>query len=463
MGQPQPAQQPKDRRIRNFTEVSLGYSKAVSLTEARRCPQCAQPTCLDGCPLGIDIPGFIRLLREGDAVGALNRIREANILPGVCGRICMAPCESVCVFNDDDASIGIRALERYAADNGRTRQAPKDRPSAPKNGKKVAVVGSGPSGLAAAAQLAQKGYTVTIFEGLPKPGGVLRYGIPEFRLPARVLDTEINDVMAMGVEIQTNVIVGQTLGVQDVMKGHDFMFLAVGCASPKMVTISGEHLIGVHYAQEIMLHYNLWQGQNDPKSSGPSLLGDKVVVLGSGHAAMDCGRIALRLGKKASVVFPGLEEEIGANPMERKNAVEEGLKFESLVRPLEIIATAENLVKGVRCERLDFVENPGEQWELKPVPGSEFLIEADTVILAQETKPSEALKRILPDLKWTPEGVLWVDPETAQTSIERIFATGDVISGAGHLVDALASGKYAALAMDRYISEAGNTEQPSKS
>lgn len=462
MGQPQPVQQPKERRVKSFTEVSLGFPKQVTLTESRRCPQCAQPTCLDGCPLGVDIPGFIRMLREGDATGALNRIREANILPGVCGRICMAPCETACVFNDDDAAIGIRALERFAADNGRTRQALKDRASVPKNGKKVAVIGSGPSGLAAAAQLAQKGYAVTIFEGLPKPGGILRYGIPEFRLPVRVLEAEINDVIALGVEIQTNVVVGQTLSVDEIMSNYDYMFLAVGCASPKISQISGEGLIGVHYAQEVLMNVNLWQGTNPAKLPLQPLFGEKIVVIGSGHAAIDCGRIAVRLGRRASVVFPGLEEEIEAHAMERKNAIEEGLKFESLLRPLEIVATSDNHVKGVRCERLDFVEKPGQQWELKAVPGSEFLLEADTVILAQGTQPSNSIKRFLPELKWTQEGVVWVDPETAQTSVERVFATGDVISGAGHLVDALASGKFAAIAMDRYLTGAGSAEESTK-
>lgn len=462
MGQPQPVQQPKDRRVKNFTEVSLGYSKPMTLTESRRCPQCAQPTCLDGCPLGVDIPGFIRMLREGDAIGALNCIREANILPGVCGRICMAPCEAACVFNDDDASIGIRALERFAADNGRTRQSARIRASIPKNGKTVAVIGSGPSGLAASAHLVQKGYTVTIFEGLPKPGGILRYGIPEFRLPVRVLEAEISDVIAMGVEIRTNVVVGQTLPVSEVMNNFDYMFLAVGCASPKISQLPGEGLIGVHYVQEVLMRLNIWQGTSLSKAQLAPLFGEKIVVIGSGHAAIDCGRIALRLGKKASIIFPGLEEEIAIHAVDRTNAIEEGLIIESLLRPLEIVATLENHVQGVRCERLDFVEKPGEQWELKAVPGSEFLLEADTVVLAQGTKPSDAIKRFLPDLKWTDEGVVWIDPETARTSLDRIFATGDVISGAGHLVDALASGKFAAIAMDRYLSAPGPEEGPSK-
>lgn len=462
MGQPQPAQQPKDRRARNFIEVSLGYTKSVCINEARRCPQCAQPVCLEGCPLGVDITGFIRLLREGDAVGALNRIREANVLPGVCGRICMAPCESACVFNGDNASIGIRALERYCADNGRTRQASKSVAPVPKNGRRVAVVGSGPSGLAASAQLAQKGYAVTVFEGLPKAGGALRFGVPEFRLPVRVLDAEIQDIIAMGVDIQTSVIVGQTISIEDILHEYDYLFLAVGCSSPRITDIPGEHLIGVHYAQEILLNVNLWREQGEQKRQTPLFPGDRIAIIGSGHAAIDIGRIALRLGKKVSLVFPGLEEEIAVHAMERKNALEEGVKFESLVRPIEIIASDEHRVKGVRCERLDFVEKTGKQWELKAVPGSEFVIEADTVILAQGTRISESLKRMLPGLKWTDEGVVWVDTQTAQTSIERIFATGDMITGAGHLVDALASGKYAALAMDRFLTQAQNAEQPSK-
>lgn len=457
MGQPQPAQQPKERRIKNFSEVSLGYPKAISLTESRRCPQCAQPTCMDGgCPLGIDIPGFIRLLREGDAVGALNRIKEQNILPGVCGRVCLAPCEKACVFQDQDSSIGIRALERFAADNGRARNAPRSLPV--KNGKKIAIVGSGPSGLAAAAELAKKGYSVTVFEALPKAGGALRYGIPEFRLPSRVLDGEISDIATLGVDIQTNVIVGKSITFEELINNYEAVFLAIGAGSPRLSPIGGDHLIGVYYVQELLMRINLWGAQNYPKTSLPALLGNTVAVIGCGHAAVDCARIAVRMGKKASVIFPGLEEELIVYPSERKDAVEEGVKFESLVQPIEILSTEENRVKGLKCERLDFIENAEGRCEVKRVPGSEFVVAADTVIFAEPPKPNDEIKRFLPSLKWTDEGTIWIDPETGKTTLDKVFAAGNVVTGAGPLVDAITDGKHAAIAVDHFLSDKTSTE-----
>ena len=401
--------------------------------------------------MGIDIPGFIRLLREGDAVGALHRIKEQNILPGVCGRVCLAPCETACVFHDDDAAIGIRALERFAADNGRVRHPAKERSSAAKNGKRVAVVGSGPSGLAAAADLAKKGYTVTVFEALPKAGGILRYGIPEFRLPSRVLDTEINDIMALGITIQTNVVVGQSITFEELINDYQAVFLAVGAGSPRPASLAGDHLIGVYYVQEFLMRINLWQAQNYPKTSMPALLGNTVAIIGCGHAAVDCARMIVRLGKKASVIFPGLEEDVTVYLSEKKNAVEEGVKFESLVQPLEILPTADDRVQGLKCERLDFIENAQGRCDVKAVPGSEFILEADTVIFAEDPRPNDAIKRFLPGLRWTDEGTVWVDPQTGKTALEKVFAAGNVVTGAGPLVDAIAGGKHAALAIEKYL------------
>ena len=390
-------------------------------------------------------------MREGDASGALNRIKEQNILPGVCGRVCLAPCEASCVFNDEDNSIGIRALERYASDNGRTRAHPKDLGAVVKNGKKIAVIGSGPSGLAASYELIKKGYEVTIFEALPKAGGILRYGIPEFRLPARILDAEINDIVAAGVVIQTNVIAGQTVSYEELLKEYQVIFLAVGAGSPRCDAIAGDHLSGVYYAQELLMKVNLWEAQNYPKASIPTLLGDNVVVIGYGHAAVDAARIVIRLGKKATVVFPGLEEEIRSYPSEKKSAIEEGVRFEMLVNPLEIVSRDGQRVKGLRCERLDFVEESTGRWDIKPVPGSEFLIDADTVIVAGTPQPNIVLQRYLPGLQCSANGTVQVDPQTCQTSLDQIFAAGNVVTGAGSLVDAIANGKNAALAMDRYL------------
>ncbi len=409
---------------------------------------------MQGCPIGIDIPGFIRLLREGDAVGALNKIKEQNVLPGVCGRICLAPCETACVFNDEDASIGIRALERFAADNGR---GPRERghnkvPPFSLN-KKVAIIGSGPSGLAAAAVLAKKGFGVTVFEALPQAGGALRYGVPEFRLPSRVLDAEIDAIESLGVTIQTNTIIGKTVAMDELTSQYQAVLLATGSGSPKPVHIPGSHLIGVYFAQEFLLRMNILDAASYPKTSTPSLLGSKVAVFGSGPTAFDCARLALRMGKKVSVVFPGLEEEVAVYPQDRKDAVDEGVKIESLTRPLEIMATKEHAVAGIKCERLDFTDDASGHWEVKAVPGSEFVLEADTVILAAGSKPSGAFKRFLPDLKFNDDDTVWVDAQTGKTSLDKFFASGNVTTGAGAVVDAIASGKRAALAITEHLSE----------
>ncbi len=447
MGQPETPQQPKDRRVKNFSEVSFGLTKSIAQTEARRCPQCAEPTCNSGCPLGIDIPGFIRALREGDATASLAKIKERNPLPAVCGRVCLAPCEPACIFNDEGEPIAIRALERFAADNGRARS----RTPAATKGKTVAIIGSGPSGLTAAADLAHKGYSVTIFESLPQAGGMLRYGIPEFRLPSKVLDAEIADIQALGVEIQTNVIVGEMTSFEELTAAYHAVLLATGAGSPQPPGLSGDHLIGVYFAQELLLRVNMLSAANYPKSPTPALLGSHVAVIGSGYAALDCARAALRLGKKASIIFAGLEEEIDVYPQERKDAIAEGVKLESLTRPLAIVGSKDNTVAGITCERLDFTDNASGKWDVKTVPGSEFMLEADTVILAGGSRPSGAFKRFLPDLVWTPEGNVRVNELTGLTSLKNFFATGDLATSAGTVVDAMASGKRAAQKIAEYL------------
>lgn len=406
---------------------------------------------MNGCPLGIDIPGFVRQLREGDAVGALNRIRENNILPGVCGRVCLAPCESACVFNDETNSIGIRSLERFAADNGRSKVMAKIKGGDVKNGMKIAVVGSGPAGLSAAAELAKRGYEVTIFEALSRAGGALRYGIPEFRLPSRILDAEINDILSLGITLRTNIIVGQTVLYDELLRDFDAVFLSVGALSPRYDSIAGDHLTGVYYAQELLMKINLWEAQNYPKSTVSPLLGENVIVIGSNYAAVDCARAVVRLGRKASVVFPGMDEEINVYEMDKKNAVEEGVKFETLVNPLEILSDDRNKVKGLSCERLDFVELSQGRWDIQAVPGSQFVLEADTIILSGSPRVNESINRYLPGLRWTEDQTIWVDPLTGRTSLEKIFAAGNVVTGAGILVDAIAAGKNTAIRMDQAL------------
>lgn len=406
----------------------------------------------------MDIPGFIRHLREGDAAGALNRIREKNILPGVCGRICLAPCEAACVFHDENNSIGIRALERMAADNGRSKAVSKIKKETERNGIKVAVIGGGPSGLSASAELAKKGYDVTIFEAFPKAGGALRYGVPEFRLPARVLDAEISDILSLGITLRTNIVIGQTIAYEDLLKDFQAVFLAIGALSPRFDSIAGEHFVGVFYAQELLMKINLWEAQKYPKATISPLLGENVVVIGSNYAAIDCARAAIRLGKKVSIVYPGLDEEFKVYEADKKDAVDEGVKLETLVNPLEILSDDHKKVKGLRCERLDFVEDSQGRWDIQAVPGSEFTLDADTIILSGSPRVNDRINKYLPGLQWTDEQTIWIDPVTGQTSLDRIYAAGNAVTGAGILVDAMASGKNAAILMDKALRGDHSTE-----
>ena len=393
--------------------------------------------------MGIDIPKFIRHLRENDPQKALDVIREKNFFPAICGRICTAPCESACVLLEQHSTIGIRALERYAADFGQRRAVPVR--SGNQSGKKVAVIGSGPAGLSAAVDLAQSGHRITIFESLPQPGGVLRYGIPEFRLPQKVLDAEIEQVKALGVEIKVNVLIGQTMSLQELtQQGYDVILLALGAGVAKFIDIPGTSLGGVSYAEEFLMRINLMRAEQFPKSATPPNIGSKVVVIGEGHAAFDCARLCLRMGRAVILLCGGIEEDMKVRSDERQQAQEEGLRFETLARPVEIFAGEDNFLRGLRCVRLDFAE--GEEqgaWKLKAVPGSDFELEADTVILASGHKPNSTLAKWVPTLKCNRDGTLRTD-KNGKTSLDNIFACGDVVTGAGTVVDAIASGKKAA-------------------
>lgn len=338
-----------------------------------------------------------------------------------------------------------------AADNGRSKAVSKGKKNADNNGMKIAVIGAGPSGLSVSAELAKKGYEVTIFEAFSKAGGALRYGVPEFRLPSRVLDAEINDILSLGITLRTNVVVGQSVSYEDLLGTHHAVFLTLGALSPRFDTIAGEHFNGVQYAQEFLMKINLWEAQKYPKATISPFLGENVVVIGSNYAAVDCARAVVRLGKKASVVYPGLDEEFNIYEADKKNAVDEGVKLETLVNPLEILSDDQKKVKGLRCERLDFVEDSKGRWDIQAVPGSQFVLDADTVILSGSPKVNDRINKYLPGLQWTEEQTVWVDPLTGRTSVDRVFAAGNVVTGAGILVDAIASGKNAAILMDKAL------------
>ena len=450
MRQPELLRQPSEKRIHNILEVSAGLSKIQSLEESRRCPQCADPVCTRGCPLGIDIPGFIRLMREKDNTLALKRIQEANPFPAICGRVCRAPCETACIYHKENAPISIRALERFAADNGRRLA---ERPSKGAPGKKIAIVGSGPAGLTAAAILIRRGFTPVIFETDPEPGGVLRYGIPEFRLPKKILAREIAELTAAGVKIRTNVMVGLNLPFKDIFtEGFAAILLAAGRSQVSAIKIPGAHLGGVYVAQEMLKRIYLRKEDPFPKSHLPLVLGNKAAVIGAGYGALDLCRWLVRLNREVKLLVAGLEEEMPVHKDDLAFAKEEGVQVESLTRALEILGNAGQKSVGVKCRRLDFrAQGEGNNWHLEEVAGSEFVVEADTVIVETSCAPHVWWKQHASEWRWNADGTLWTDPATGMTSQDKVFAAGEITSGAGYLVDAMANGKRAARKIEEYL------------
>ncbi|HOW36059.1 MAG TPA: FAD-dependent oxidoreductase [Candidatus Omnitrophota bacterium] len=441
--------QPPNKRIKNFSEVSLGLSKKQAIDEAMRCPQPANLAGPQGCPLGIDVFGFVRRIREGDVNGACQKIREHNSFPSICGRICSAPCESAGILSKENISIDIRALERYAVDHGPKRSFKKD--SAQAAAKKVAIIGCGLTGLTAAAELAKLGYGVTIFESLHFTGGFLRYGAPEFRLPQNILNQEIDAVRAMGVDIKTDCFIGQTYSIKEIF---DFGFAAIYLAAgqvPESLEIPGENLKRVYTAHEFLMRLNLLQGAKNPRQASLLDLGNKIAVSGCSDTAVDCARILIRLGKQAAVVYEGTEDTMTAQKREVQLAKEEGVKFELFSRPVEIIAGTGNSVKGLKCIRMDFAESyvPG-QWALIPVDGSEFLTDADTVIVAGNLKPNSFIAKMTPELKTHETGAILSDRHTFMTSIPGVFA-GRVIEGPHALVENMAQAKKIAGQIDQHL------------
>ncbi|MBF0521605.1 MAG: FAD-dependent oxidoreductase [Candidatus Omnitrophica bacterium] len=444
--------QPAEKRIRTFNEVSLGYSKRLVLEEAQRCPQCSNPECMKerGCPLGILIPGFIRFLREGHLQQSYLEISERNCFPAICGRICSAPCEKACILAKDGNPIAIRALERFSSDFGKTRskKEPKNR-----NGKKVAIAGAGPAGLTAAWQLALKGYQVTVFESMDKPGGVLRYGVPEFRLPKRILDGEINDIKALGVEIRTNFLVGKTAAIEDLLKeGYQAVLLATGAGITKFMELPGANLTGVYYGEEFLMRVNLMKMNIFSQNIPAFPIGKKIAVVGSGNTALDCARAAVRLNREVTLIFRRTQEEMRVRQEDCEYGKEEGVKLEPLTRPVEVLSDAQNRVGGLKCIRMDYADVSGDgTWDLLPVPDSEFVLDVDTVILAIGHRPNSLIAKSESKLMLNDNETVYVDPVTRMTPIPGVFAAGNVVTNAGPLVSAMASGIKAAQNIDNYL------------
>ena len=446
-------QDPKVRAT-NFEEVCYGYNAEEAQLEATRCLNCKNPRCVGACPVSVKIPSFISEVAAGNFARAAEIIAEDSSLPAICGRVCPqeTQCEGSCILGVKGEPVAIGKLERFVADWSRENGGVKP-VVAPANGHKVAVIGSGPAGLACASDLAKLGYDVTIFEALHRPGGVLEYGIPEFRLPKdKVVAAEIASVKALGVKIETNVIAGRTVTIDSLLddEGFDAVFVGSGAGLPRFMNIPGEHLNGVFSANEFLTRNNLMKAYRDDYDT-PIHAGKKVVVVGGGNVAMDAARTALRLGAETTIVYRRTEKELPARVEEVHHAKEEGIQFAMLTNPVEVIGDEKGWVKAVRCIRMELGE-PDESGRRSPVeiPGSEFEIETDTVIMSLGTSPNPLIARTTAGLETTRRGCLVAD-ENGATTRPGVFAGGDAVTGAATVILAMGAGRKAAAAIHDYI------------
>ena len=453
-----PAQDPAVR-AHNFSEVALGYTQEVAIDEAKRCLNCKHQPCVSGCPVNIHIPEFISHVKTGDFEGAYQVIAKSSSLPAVCGRVCPqeSQCESKCTLGIKFEPVGVGRLERFVADwhNEHCTEAPVKPES---NGHKVAVVGSGPSGLTCAGDLAKKGYDVTVFEALHTAGGVLVYGIPEFRLPKAIVAREVETLKALGVKIDTNVVIGKTLTIDELFEdGFEAVFIGSGAGLPKFMGIEGEGLKGVYSANEFLTRSNLMKAYRDD-SATPIMKGGKVVVVGGGNVAMDAARTALRLGGQVSIVYRRSMEELPARREEVEHAQEEGIEFKLLNNPVKILGynnpdnprdPKNGCVTAVECVRMELGETD-ERGRRRPVevPGSNFVMEADCVIMALGTSPNPLIKNTTKGLDTQKWGGIVVEEDTGLTSREHVYAGGDAVTGAATVILAMGAGKTAAKAID---------------
>lgn len=444
-------------RAKNFDEVCLGYNLEEAQAESSRCIQCKNPRCVDGCPVSIDIPGFIKEIENNDIEKAYQIISKYSALPAVCGRVCPqeTQCEEVCIRAIKGESVAIGKLERFVADWARDNDIVPEA-SAVKKNKKVAVIGSGPAGITCAGELAKVGYDVTIFEALHEAGGVLVYGIPEFRLPTEaVVKKEIDNVRAIGVKIETNVVVGQSVTIDELMdeEGYEAVFIGSGAGLPSFMGIPGENANGVFSANEYLTRSNLMQAFDESYDT-PLYTGKKVAVVGGGNVAMDAARTALRLGAQVYIVYRRSEEELPARVEEVHHAKEEGIDFQLLTNPKEILVDDEGWVSGMKCIRMELGE-PDDSGRRRPVEieGSEFVLDVDSVIMALGTSPNPLIASTTDGLETDKWGCIVVDEETSMTTREGVFAGGDIVTGAATVILAMGAGKDAAKSIDKYLSD----------
>ncbi len=455
-----PVQDPHER-IRNMSEVALGYTEAEALVEASRCLQCRNKPCVEGCPVGIDIPAFIHRITEKDYSGAMAVIQESSLLPSICGRVCPQEnqCQKHCtvgkMLKDVDQAVGIGRLERFVADHEAENATIPE--IAPETGKKVAVVGSGPASIACAADVRRAGHSVTVFEALHKMGGVLSYGIPEFRLPKRLVDKELGKLESMGIHFERNVLVGRTRTIEELMEedGYDAVFVGTGAGLPKFMGIPGEDLVSVFSANEYLTRSNLMKAYDAERSFTPYFHSRRVAVFGGGNVAMDAARTALRLGAETvDIIYRRSREEMPARKEEIEHAVEEGCSLRLLSQPVEILGDENGLVRGVVIRRCELGE-PDASGRRSPVeiPGSDYTVEYDTVIVSIGNASNPLIKKTTPAIETNRRGNFIVNEDTCETSMKGVYAGGDIVLGAATVILAMGQGRKAAAAINEYLRE----------
>ncbi len=453
--QAMPEQEPK-ARIHNFNEVPFGYTKEIAMAEASRCIQCKKPSCVAGCPVDVKIPEFIKLIAEGQFIEAAWKLKETNALPAVCGRVCPQEdqCEKLCVLGKKGDPVAVGRLERFAADFERESGNIVIPEVAPPTGKKIAVVGAGPAGLTIAGDLVKLGHDVTIFEALHKSGGVLIYGIPEFRLPKAIVDAEVNYLEKLGAKIVTNAAIGRLKTVDELFaEGFNAVFLGVGAGAPVFMNIPGENLSGIYSANEYLTRSNLMKAYLFPEYDTPIVRGKNVAVIGGGNVAMDSVRTALRLGAdNAYIIYRRSEVELPARKEEVHHAHEEGVQFKILHNPVEYIGDENGWVKQIKCIRMELGE-PDASGRRRPIPikGSEFTIDVDTVVVAIGTEANPVIPKTTPGLDVNKWGYIVTKGETGETSREGVYAGGDIVTGSATVILAMGAGRQAANAIDAYV------------
>ena len=453
--QPMPEQDPQQRSW-NFDEVPYGYTPELAQKEASRCLQCKKPKCVDGCPVGVKIPEFIKLIVEGDFIGAAKKLKEDNSLPAICGRVCPqeSQCESLCVLGKKDEPVAVGRLERFAADYERAQGVVELPQLPPSTGKKVAVVGSGPAGLTLAGDLIKYGHQVTVFEALHKPGGVLVYGIPEFRLPKAIVEAEVDYLKRLGVEIKYNHVIGKILAVDELLEmGYEAVFLGVGAGLPVFMNIPGENFCGIYSANEYLTRSNLMKAYLFPEYDTPVARGKNVAVIGGGNVAMDSARTALRLGAdNVHIVYRRSKTELPARAEEVHHAEEEGVQFKFLTAPIRYIGNADGWVTGMECIQMELGE-PDDSGRRRPVPieGSNFTLDVDLAVVAIGTGANPIITGTIPNLELNKWGYIIADEETGKTSREGVYAGGDIVTGSATVILAMGAGRNSSQAIHKYL------------